>query len=120
MDERIDELKTELSVKDLAWELTLERMIEDWRKWSLKSIHTKGRKLNMDIIKELKRELSDVRATNDFRSTRAVGFKLGRNKAKDGNARNTDNITPSPKRQDMGVAPKRVFSLGRKDKPGKE
>jgi hypothetical protein len=120
----IDELLNDLKIFDVAEvfkdEVWLEGALKDWKKWSKKSVYAKNRYQYIDIINYLNKELTNVRGKNNTRSSRTLGLSLGRYKIKNRHAGDADNLNADPKRKDMGVAQKRVFSIGRKNKPGQE
>jgi hypothetical protein len=107
----------EAAKKDVKW---LENALSEWLVWSRLRLYAPNRGMYLEIIKYLKKELENAKREVDTYCTRTVGFRLGGNKTKNGNSGDADNFNADFKRKDMGVAQKRVYCLGGKNKPGQE
>jgi hypothetical protein len=120
-EQLINDFYVDCQVQDFLEEENLKDMINDYKRWSKKTLNDKNKRtLYLSIINELNKELEDVRAgskTNPHRR-RVMGYRLGRHNQEDRNAGNTINHPAKAIPPTLWPAPKRVYGLGRKNKPG--
>ena len=107
----VNDAKAQWEFDDMQKELWLEQVIPEYEKWSRKYLHTpEVRKPYLEIIRNLKKELKDVRQTNT-KNRRTVGqddrgYLLTDRKARDG-----DNHSPQAVQSPVRDKEKRVHSL---------
>jgi len=120
-DELLNDQMAETWNEDYDLEEKLVRMLNDHKRWSIKVLaNPEKRKLYISIIKNLTEELRDVR--NRIKTyphgKGALGFVLGRDTQKDGNARDTDNKPSHAIAPVVRSKTPRVYGLGGQTKHG--
>ncbi len=115
LDQLINEAKAHWQFEDMQEEIWLEGIIPLYEKWADKSLHKPTRKLYLAIIKGLKKELADVRKTNSNRR-RTMGRRIGRDRAENGNARDTNKLSPKTISQPVRIKKEGIYRIGRSPK----
>lgn len=112
MTQLLTDIKTYNELKDCEWEEPLKAMINDYKKWSKKSLHNKTmRELYLDIIKILEKELENGRKDNT-NSQRTLGrYTLGHKQAHR-QARDRDNDPTHPVQKVIRATPQGVPCAG--------
>ena len=94
--------------KDKLWQEELQTMIAYYKKLANKYMGKSLRKLCVEIVEGLERELKDGYKDNpDSRGT--VGFRIGKHKQADGSARDTDKLTTEAIPRPVRVKTQRVY-----------
>jgi len=111
LDQLINDHKVYCEFQGWQWEETLNNMIADYKKWANKSINKEIRKLELEIIKELGKELESVRHQDNTHNRRTLGFCIGRDKQENRNARDTNNLASQIIPQPFRVEKKRIYRI---------
>ena len=90
MNELFNDHLSHCQFQDMLWEEQLEVMINDYKKWSRKSLNKPDRELYMSIIGILEKELENGRKDNTNRQRTMGRYTLGY-KQKDRQTRDRDN-----------------------------
>ncbi len=90
LDQLINDHKAHCQFQDMLWEEKLEVMINDYKKWSRKSLNKPDRELYMSIIGILEKELGNGRKDNTNRRGTLGRYTLGY-KQENGQTRDRDN-----------------------------
>jgi len=114
LEQLINDHKAACEFQDWQWEEALKNMITDYKKWVNKTIGKTTRKMYLDIIKGLEKELADVRCKSNIYRRRTMGYCIGRDKQEDGNTRNTDNLSSKTLPKPFRVEKKRIYHIGGK------
>ena len=112
-DQLWNEVKAERKFQDWEQEEYLKKIIPEYKKWVNRVLGKPIREHLMKIIKDLEKELADVRSESNTHPRRTVGHRIGKNKQKNGNARDTDTVASKAIPQPFRAEKKRIYRLGR-------
>jgi len=114
MTQLLNDLKTHCKFQDMLWEEKLEQMINDYKKWSRKSLHNKPmRELYLAIINILEKE-RDARGKIDIKNRGIMGYHIGKYTKENREARDSHNDTPKIIPSPFRIKKERIYCLGRK------
>ncbi len=111
MTQFLNNHKAHCQFQDMLWEEKLEQMINDYKKWSRKSLNKSNRELYMAIISILEKELENGRKDNTHRRGTMGRYTLGYKQA-DGKARDRDNNPTQPIQKTIRTTSEGVSGAG--------